>query len=154
MSVQPFLPIAGVAGWVLLRDGNDAARSMQRRHYSRRRYRDGRRVAKIVGPGHYLMMMHAPTGLALFVWRKFIDDSGQQGVNCAIFRNEGAGRSSDLIREADAIADERWPGERHYTYVDPKKLPRGSNPGYCFLMAGWRRCGVTKDKGLHILERP
>jgi hypothetical protein len=25
---------------------------------------------------------------ALFVWRKFIDDSGQQGVNCAVFRNE------------------------------------------------------------------
>ena len=89
---------------------------------------------------------------ALFIWRRFISGDGQQGINCAVFRNEGASRSSDLIREADAIADERWPGERHYTYVNPRKI-RSANPGYCFLMAGWRRCGVTKHNRLVILER-
>lgn len=39
---------------------------------------------------------------ALFAWRKFIDKSGQQGVNCSIFRNEGPELSSELIIEADA----------------------------------------------------
>lgn len=149
MNVQPFF--LG-EGWMMVRDGNDAARAMYDRHYSRRRYLDGRRPLKIVGPGQYLVLMHA-SGRALFIWRKFIDDSGQTGVNCAAFRNEGAGISSDLIRQADALADERWPGERHYTYVDPKKLPPSSNPGYCFLMAGWRRCGRTKKRNLRILER-
>ena len=36
--------------------------------------------------------------------------------------------------------------------VDPKAV-RSTNPGYCFMAAGWRRCGVTKG-GLIILERP
>lgn len=51
---------------------------------------------------------------ALFVWRKFISADGQQGVNCAVFRNESTLRASDLIRHADADAWNRWPGERHY----------------------------------------
>lgn len=86
---------------------------------------------------------------ALFVWRRFISDDGQEGVNCAVFRNEGPLLSSELIREADALARDRWPGERHYTYVDPGAV-RSTNPGYCFLRAGWHRCGVTKG-GLAIL---
>ena len=46
----------------------------------------------------------------------------------------------------------RWPGERLYTYVDPKKI-KSTNPGYCFKVCGWRKCGVTKHRKLHILER-
>jgi hypothetical protein len=88
----------------------------------------------------------------MFGWRKFIDDSGQLGINCAVFRNEGPTLSSLLVRQADAIADHVWPGERHYTYVHPAKV-RSANPGYNFLAAGWRRCGRTKG-GLLILERP
>lgn len=87
----------------------------------------------------------------MFVWRKFIDDSGQDGVNCAVFRNEGPYKSSNLIRQADAIADFCWPRERHYTYVNSQAV-RSQNAGYCFLVAGWRRCGKTKG-GLIILER-
>lgn len=87
----------------------------------------------------------------MFVWRKFIDDSGQEGVNCAVFRNEGPVLSSELIRQADAIADFVWPRERHYTYVDPKAV-RSTNPGFCFVAAGWRKCGMTKG-GLLIFER-
>jgi hypothetical protein len=90
-------------------------------------------------------------GDAMFVWRRFIDASGQHGVNCAVFRNEGTARSSLLIRQADAIADHVWPGRRHYTYVRAEAV-RSSNPGYCFLAAGWRKCGLTKG-GLLILER-
>jgi hypothetical protein len=87
----------------------------------------------------------------MFVWRKFIDDSGQQGVNCAVFRNESSLRSSDLIRQADAVADCAWPGERHYTYVNSEAI-RSTNPGFCFVAAGWRRCGMTRN-GLIVLER-
>jgi hypothetical protein len=46
---------------------------------------------------------------------------------------------------------ERWPGERHYTKVDPDKVASGL-PGYCFLRAGWRYAGRTKGD-LRILER-
>lgn len=36
-------------------------------------------------------------------------------------------------------------------YVTPARL-RSTNPGYCFLVAGWRRCGWTKS-GRLILEK-
>lgn len=101
-------------GWMRVSDGNDAARQMFHRHYSRRRYTDGRRPLLFVGPGQKMVLVTA-CGRALFAWRKFISRDGQQGLNCAIFRNEGAGLSSDLVRAADEIADDRWPGERHYS---------------------------------------
>jgi hypothetical protein len=77
-------------------------------------------------------------------------NSGQQGINCAVFRNEGAVLSSMLIKEAMEICHRKWPGIRMYTYVNPKKI-KSTNPGYCFLMAGWQKCGLTKG-GLEILE--
>ena len=88
----------------------------------------------------------------MFVWRKYIDDTQpkQEGVECAVFRNEGAILSSELVRQADAIADFCWPGERHYTFVRAEAV-RSSNPGFCFMAAGWRKCGMTKS-GLLILE--
>lgn len=93
---------------------------------------------------------------ALFVGRKFVSRDGQQGVNCALFRNEGAFcalvQSSRLILAAEAWAWARWPGERLYIYVDARRV-RSSNPGYCFQKAGWRRCGVTKVRKLLILEK-
>lgn len=149
MSEQPFLPMTDEA-WLDVKDGDPTGRSLFHRHYSYKPYRDGRDPKLFVGPGEKLVLL-TPDARALFVWRKFISGDGQQGINCAVFRNENAGLASDLIREADRIAWERWPGERHYTYVNPKRV-RSSNPGYCFLMAGWRKCGVTKWKKLLIFE--
>ena len=104
----------------------------------------------MVGPGEHIVL-RTYSGDAVFVWRKFIDDSGQRGINCAVFRNEGPILSSELVRQADAVADFAWPSARHYTYVNAGKI-RSTNPGFAFLAAGWRRCGMTKS-GLHILER-
>lgn len=140
-------------GWVPVLDGNDEARALFDRHYSRYVYADGRQPLLFMGPGEKLVLMTS-CGRALFGWRKFISADGQQGINCAMFRNEGQPdlNSVALIRMADAIADSRWPGQRHYTYVNPRKV-RSQNPGCCFKLAGWRSCGVTKKRKLHILER-
>ena len=146
-AVQPFLISDGV--WVQVRDGNPSAMAIFRRHYS---YEDhGQKIYQFVGPGEHIVLL-TPDARALFVWRKFISDAGELGINCAVFRNEGtnAGRSSDLIRDADRLSWDRWPGERHYTYVDRKKI-RSTNPGCCFRKAGWQRCGTTK-RGLWIFE--
>lgn len=99
------------------------------------------------------MLLLTQDNLALFVWRKFRSMDHQEGVNCAVFRNEGsnAGRASEMILAAEAEAAARWPGERFYTYVDGRKV-KSRNPGYCFIMAGWRKCGFT-GKGLLILEK-
>lgn len=140
-----------LATWVPILDGDDEARALFDRHYSRTIYADGRQPKLFVGPGQKLVLS-TPCRRALFVWRKFISDSGEDGVNCAVFRNDGAGLSSALISEADAIADRKWPGERHYTYVNPRKV-RSTNPGFCFLKAGWRKCGITKRRKYLVLER-
>lgn len=149
--MRALLPLAT---WVPILDGDPIAAEIYHQNYSSERSRQ-RRIERgtklIMGPGQKLLLA-TPCRRALFGWRVFIDDTGQQGVNCAIFSNRGAGLSSELIRAADAIADRRWPGERHYTYVDPLQV--SANPGYCYKMAGWRFCGRTKTRGLHILERP
>jgi hypothetical protein len=136
--------------WYLTKDGDLSCLALYERHYSCYRYKDGRERFLFVGPGQKIVLRTGDAD-AMFVWRKFIDDSGQKGINCAVFRNEGPLLSSELIRQADAIADHVWPRERHYTYVDPKAV-RSTNPGFCFMAAGWRRCGMT-ESGLLIFER-
>lgn len=147
--------------WWLTKDGDAAGLEMYERHYSAYQYRDGRKRTQFVGPGETIVL-RTFDGDAFFVWRKFIDDCvfwhtiyereyKQDGVNCAVFRNESNVLSSNLVGQADAVADLVWVGERHYTYVNSEKV-RSTNPGACFLFAGWRRCGRTKS-GLIILER-
>jgi len=148
-AIEDALPIAKYENWLEFKDGNSRGLALYERHYSARKYADGRKRELFCGPGEKTVLLTEADD-ALFVWRKFIDDSGQQGVNCAVFRNEGELLSSDLIREACAIAWSRWPNQRLYTYVDPEEI-ESSNPGYCFLMAGWQKCGVSKA-GQIILE--
>lgn len=145
--------------WWVTKDGDLDCLELYERHYScNRRLDDSRERAQcFVGPGEKIVL-RTKSGDAVFVWRRFLDDcidqrtgERQAGVNCAVFRNESAYLSSELIRQADAIADVLWPDLRHYTYVNSKKVA-SKNPGFCFLMAGWRRCGVTKG-GLLVLER-
>lgn len=137
--------------WFSVKDGDARARELYERHYSAHRYKDGRKRTIFVGPGEKLVLMTIECN-ALFVWRKFIDKSGQSGVNCAVFRNESDILSSALILEAESIAWRRWPFARLYTYVDSRKI-KSTNPGYCFKMAGWTLCGVTKWNRLTILEK-
>jgi hypothetical protein len=77
---------------------------------------------------------------ASYVWRNII------------FRNLGAGLSSDLIRTATEVTFREWqsrygqlPEERLRTEVDVKAV-RSTNPGYCYLMAGWTRGELKRGK--------
>ena len=99
-----------------------------------------------------LLTLHSD---ALFVWRKFKSKdptAGPDDVNCSVFRNESEITASTLILDAEALAWQRWPGQRLYTYVDADRI-RSSNPGYCFKKAGWKVCGTTISKNLVILEK-
>jgi hypothetical protein len=72
-----------------------------------------------------------------------------------LFRNLGAGLSSELIREATAITYREWikrygalPDERLRTEIDVARV-RSSNPGFCYMMAGWEK-GIVKNKKLFL----
>lgn len=70
------------------------------------------------------------------------------------FRNEGAGLSSELIREAIAVTRWHWPDVPvlgMVTFVDPDKTRRKRDPGRCYRRAGFRHVGETKG-GLVTLQ--
>jgi hypothetical protein len=134
--------------WYLTKDGDRSCLAMYRRHYSCTNFD----ASQFVGPGEHIVL-RTDAADAVFVWRNYIDDTipAQDGIECSLFRNEGPHLSSELVRQADAIADCAWPDQRHYTKVSPADV-RSRNPGFCFIAAGWRKCGFTKG-GLLILER-
>jgi hypothetical protein len=132
--------------WILTKDGDPACKKLYDEHYSKYHYADGRDPKLFIGPGEKLVLK-TMCGNAMFAWRKFIDDSGQTGVNNAIFINhkdKSGFESSFLILQAEKYAAHRWPGERLYTYVDPEKLST-SVLGWCYIRARWKRCGETKS---------
>lgn len=149
--------------WLPCSDADPRAIAIYRRHYSVRDHSRNHRHG-IGGPGERMVLLTQDCQ-ALWVWRRRPEglavnprgyDDGQRGVMCSVFRNEGPLLSSDLVAEASALAWDRWPGKRLFTYVDGGKTAgrRGKrNPaGYCFRAAGWEECGVTKG-GLVILEK-
>jgi hypothetical protein len=140
VMVQPFLISEGV--WVEVKDGDASAREIFRRHYSYRPYKDGRNPALFVGPGEKMVLL-TPNADALFVWRKFKSADGQEGVNCSVFRNESNQLASELIREAEKLAWERWPGSRLFTYVNGRKV-KSRNPG--LLLRSRRMEKVRSDQ--------
>jgi len=69
-----------------------------------------------------------------------------------IFRNLGAGLSSDLIREATAATYALWvwrygslPDARLRTEVDTRRVA-SRNPGYCYQCAGWTKDATKRGK--------
>jgi hypothetical protein len=69
-----------------------------------------------------------------------------------IFRNLGAGLSSDLIREATDATYEHWiarygelPPERLRTEIGVKEV-RSANPGFCYMKAGWKKGEIKRGK--------
>jgi len=71
-----------------------------------------------------------------------------------MFRNEGAGLSSELIRAAIAETRAIWgdpPELGMVTFVDAGKVRHKRDPGRCYLRAGFRAIGHTKG-GLLALQ--
>lgn len=136
----------GLGQWRTVKDGDPRAVALFHRHYSCADNTVDHTRYGFSGNGESMVLLSQDCQ-ALWCWRRVAGE----GVLCSVFRNEGPVLSSQLIREAVALAWQRWPGERLYTYVNPGKI-RSTNPGACFLKAGWRRCGMSLG-GLVILER-
>lgn len=140
--------------WLAVKRTDPRAFALYSRHYSFKKNARWRTPGNtnVTGSGQTMVLLTVAVD-ALFVWlRNTVERlDKQEGVSCAIFRNEGPRRSSTLIREADQLAWARWPGERHFTYVDPSEV-ESQLPGYCFRRAGWRHRGESAN-GKMIFER-
>lgn len=122
------------------------ARPLADRHYSRQK--PG--AKGFVPPGRCLVLL-ARKARALWVtswpFAEYVRHAWAGAWVCSLFRNEGAGLSSELIREAVAATRWRWPEAPPLgmvTFVDADEVLPKKTPGYCFLMAGFRAVGETK----------
>lgn len=155
--------------WVVTNKGDQRARAMADRHYTRQ------------SPGHpqwtrpgysAVLLAESPAGRALFVWWRPKWEHGAPGtarkdglkcLECTHFRREGAGAglpgalpiASALIRAA--VAALNWPAVRAALHLDAagvlmdglitgvgsaatqSRRSKASVPGRCFEAAGWTR---------------
>lgn len=75
---------------------------------------------------------------------------------CSAFRNEGAGLSSELIREAVAATRAVWepPALGMVTFVDAGKVRHKRDPGRCYIRAGFEYDGETLGGLVAVRMRP
>lgn len=129
--------------------------AIARDHYSRRKPDS----PQFMPPGQTIILYQP---LAIFGWWRPHPASGIKAMNgldgwtCTIFRNIGAGLSSDLIYEAEdflhAEATDCGP-DGMLTYVWDSRV-RSVNPGYCFKAAGWTVRGRSADNRKTLLCKP
>lgn len=139
--------------WLRSWRADPRAAALADRHYSRKT--PG--ASQFSPPGDVLVLVTAD-GLAVWVsWRTDYPDA-EWSANawcCTLFRNEGPLLSSLLVREACAATRAEWgdpPSGGSVTTVDATRVRRKRDPGRCFIRAGYRPIGRTKDRGLVILH--
>lgn len=135
-------------------------RDIADRHYNRQSIG----AAQFMPTGSCLVLTaQTPSGGALWgtSWPKaeWVKHKWAGAWVCSVFRNEGAGLSSDLIRQAVA-ATRFYYGEPPplgmITFVNAAITDGGrgqwSKPGKCFLRAGFKHVGFTETNHLHALQ--
>lgn len=150
MSAAELFDDARTAGtrWEIVKASDARARALADRHYNRKTI-----GASTVGPPGRRLVLVATSGPALWITHYPRPDLALDGIDalrCSSFRNEGAGLSSELIREAMLVTARAWPEldppGGWLTFVDRSKVETVGELGYCYLRAGWWR-DRTYDPG-------
>jgi hypothetical protein len=143
---------ARVSAWRLSHRADIAALPLADRHYNRRKIGS----PQFVPPGRcFVLLSECRRALWVTSWpfAKYVRHAWAGAWVNSLFRNEGAGLSSELIRDAVAHTRTVWPPPTLgvVTFVDTAKVRRKRDPGYCYLRAGFERVGFTKG-GLVVLQ--
>lgn len=127
------------------------ASSIADRHYNRQH--PG--APNFVPPGKCLVLLQ-PKAVWVTSWpiAEYVRHAWAGAWVNSLFRNEGAGLSSDLIREAVAVTRWFWPESPVLgivTFVDAAQVRRKRDPGRCYRKAGFRHVGFTQS-GLYAFQ--
>jgi hypothetical protein len=146
--------------WELSHRADPFARDIADRHYNRQK--PG--TPQFVPPGRCLVLKaHTPTGRAFWItswpFAEYVKHAWAGAWVCSAFRNEGAGRASDLIRQAVAATRANWPETPALgmiTFLDRSEVrpvrTRGQDTwGRTWRLCGFRDAGETKG-GLLALQ--
>lgn len=143
------------------------ARAIADRHYNRQKVG----APQFVPPGRCLVLKRpGALWITSFPEAEYVMHEWAGAMVCSAFRRESGPLASTLIRSAlaatvwKAETDAGWgglPRPSHgwpmVTFVDRKKV-RSTNPGLCFLEAGFERIGETKGGllafGIHARDLP
>jgi len=139
--------------WTLSHRADPRACALADRHYSRQKVGS----SQFVPPGRCLVLLsHDKDAVWTTSWPfpEYVKHDWAGAWICSIFRNESPYLSSELIREAVAVTRWRYsapPALGMVTFINRSKTRSKRDPGYCFLMAGFSKCGRTKG-GLYALQ--
>ena len=142
--------------WHLSHRADKAALPLADRHYSRQKPgtpkfgQPGRSIA-FIAPNR-----EDPKALWLSSWpfARYVNHAWAGAWQNTLFRNEGAGLSSDLITEAVAATLYIWPEPPDLgmaSFIDASKIKHKRDPGRCYKKAGWKHVGFTKA-GLWVYQ--
>lgn len=139
--------------WCLSDRADPAALVLADKHYNRQKIGS----PQFVPPGRCLVLL-SECGRAVWVtswpFAEYVRHAWPGAWVNSLFRNEGAGLSSELIREAVAATRSFWPDVPALgmvTFVDADKTRRKRDPGRCYRRAGFNHVGETKG-GLVALQ--
>lgn len=131
--------------WIVTHRACPIGKQLADRHYNRQHPES----KQFVPPGKCIVLTHS-TGKAVWTtsWPKkeFVKHAWAGAWVNSLFRNEGAGLSSDLITDAIYKTLTIWPeapAEGLITFVNADEVA-SRNPGYCYKMAGFEKVGKTK----------
>jgi hypothetical protein len=138
--------------WRLSHRADPYARNIADRHYNRQKIG----TPQFVPPGRCLVLVaETLTGRALWVtswpFAEYVKHAWAGAWVCSAFRNEGAGRASDMIRDAVAATRARYeviPALGMITFLDraqvrPVKVRGAVTWGRTWTLAGFRHVGET-----------
>lgn len=139
--------------WTLSHRFDRDALPLADRHYNRRKVGS----PQFVPPGR-CVVLKTPCLRALWTtswpFAQYVRHAWPGAWVNSLFRNEGAGLSSELIREAVAATRSVWPDVPPLgivTFVDAGKTRRKRDPGRCYRRAGFEHVGYTKG-GLYAFQ--
>lgn len=139
--------------WWLSHRFDPSAVALADRHYNRQKVGS----PQFVPPGRCCVFISV-CGRAVWVtswpFPEYVKHAWPGAWINSIFRNEGAGLSSELIREAVAATRAEWPevpDRGIVTFVDATKVRHKRDPGRCYRKAGFKEVGSTKG-GLIALQ--
>jgi len=139
--------------WRLSHRFDRAALPLADRHYNRQTPGS----PQFAPPGRCLVLMAGTKALWVTSWpfAEYTSHAWAGAWGNSLFRNEGGGLSSSLIRQA--VAATRWkygapPALGMVTFVDRAKVRSKRDPGYCYQCAGFRVVGKTAKRGFVALQ--
>lgn len=132
--------------WHLSHKGDKRALPLADRHYNRQKIGS----PQFAPPGRsYVLLTSAADALWITSWpfAQYVRHAWPGAWMNSLFRKEGPGLASDMIRAAVAATRAHWPDVPPLgmiTFVDANKTRHKRDPGRCYRKAGFKHVGFTK----------